>query len=109
VENTLPLFLNFLAKSKQSHDSCGDFTLSSVIMTNELIRNAYSDLLKRGIKSRFITEITEGNIAYCKELMKIVYELRHLERVRVNFLLVNAIIQPQLYNNKSKVNEPFLN
>ncbi|MBD0359412.1 MAG: hypothetical protein ICV56_01700 [Nitrososphaeraceae archaeon] len=52
---------------------------------NDPIRKAYFDLLKRGIKPRLITEITENNIAYCKELMNIVYELRHLEGVRVNF------------------------
>jgi hypothetical protein len=54
-------------------------------MTTEPIRNAYLELLKRGIKTRFITEITEKNIVYCNELMKIVYELRHLEGVKGNF------------------------
>lgn len=85
VENTVPLSINCFARAKQSHDSCGDFTLPSVIMTTEPIRNAYSELLKRGIKTRFITEITEKNIAHCKELMKIVYELRHLEGIKGNF------------------------
>jgi len=85
VENTVSVSLNCFAQAKESHDSCGDFTLPSVIMTTEPIRNAYLELLKRGIKTRFITEITEKNIAYCKELMKIVYELRHLEGVKGNF------------------------
>ncbi|MDQ3718422.1 MAG: ATP-binding protein [Thermoproteota archaeon] len=85
VENTASVSLNFLAQAKKNHDSCGDFMLPSEIITNEPIRNAYFDLLKRGIKPRLITEITENNIAYCKELMNIVYELRHLEGVRVNF------------------------
>jgi two-component system sensor histidine kinase VicK len=85
VENTVSVSLNCFAQAKESHDSCGDFTLPSVIVTTEPIRNAYLELLKRGIKTRFITEITEKNIAYCKELMKIVYELRHLEGVKGNF------------------------
>src|SRR5215210_5343459 len=85
VENTISVSLNCFAQAKESHDSCGDFTLPSVIMTTEPIRNAYLELLKRGIKTRFITEITEKNILYCKELMKIVYELRHLEGVKGNF------------------------
>jgi two-component system, OmpR family, sensor histidine kinase VicK len=85
VENTISVSLNCFAQAKESHDSCGDFTLPSVIMTTEPIRNAYLELLKRGIKTRFITEITEKNIVYCKELMKIVYELRHLEGVKGNF------------------------
>ena len=85
VENTVSVSLNFLAQAKENYDTCGDFTLPSIIMTNEPIRNAYLQLLKRGIKTRLITEITENNIAYCKELMNIVYELRHLEGIRVNF------------------------
>ena len=59
--------------------------MPSVIVTTESIRNAYSELLRRGIKTRFITEITDKNIQYCKELKKIVYELRHLEGVKGNF------------------------
>ena len=85
VENTVSVSLNFLAQAKENYDTCGDFTLPSIIMTNEPIRNAYLQLLKRGIKTRLITEITENNIAYCKELMNIVCELRHLEGIRVNF------------------------
>jgi two-component system, OmpR family, sensor histidine kinase VicK len=85
VENVISVSLNCFAQAKVSHDSCGDFTLPSVIMTTEPIRNAYLQLLKRGIKTRLITEITEKNIAYCKELMNIVYEVRHLEGVKVNF------------------------
>src|SRR5215211_5251429 len=85
VENTISVSLNCFAQVKESHDSCGDFTLPSVIMTTEPIRKAYLELLKRGIKTRFITEITEKNIVYCKELMKIVHELRHLGGVKGNF------------------------
>jgi signal transduction histidine kinase len=85
VENIVSVSLNCFAQAKVGYDSCGDLTLPSVIMTTEPIRNGYLQFRKRGIKTRLITEITEKNIAYCKELMKIVYELRHLEGVKVNF------------------------
>ena len=85
VENIPSVFLKYFAQAKQSYDGCGDFALPSIIMTTEPIGNAYLQLLKRGIKTRLITEITEKNIAYCKELMKIVYELRHLQGVKFNF------------------------
>jgi two-component system, OmpR family, sensor histidine kinase VicK len=85
VENTVPVSLECFARVKEKHDSCGDHTLPSVIVTTEPIKDAYRDLLRRGIKSRFITEITERNIEYCKELRKIVYELRHLDDVKGNF------------------------
>ena len=85
VENTVSVSLQCFARVKERHDSCGDDTLPSVIVTTEPIKNAYRDLLRRGIKTRFITEITEKNIEYCKELRKIVYELRHLKGVKGNF------------------------
>jgi two-component system sensor histidine kinase VicK len=85
VENTIPLSLKCFARVREFHDSCGDSTLPSVIVTTEPIKDAYLELLRRGIKTRFITEITEKNIEYCKELMNIVYELRHLEGVKGNF------------------------
>jgi hypothetical protein len=43
------------------------------------------DLNNRGIKLRVITEITKDNISYCKELMKLSIELRHLDDVKGNF------------------------
>jgi two-component system, OmpR family, sensor histidine kinase VicK len=85
VENTVSVSLQCFTQVKERHDSCGDDTLPSVIVTTEPIKNAYRELLRRGIKTRFITEITEKNIEYCKELMKIVYELRHLEGIKGNF------------------------
>jgi hypothetical protein len=36
-------------------------------------------VIKRGGDIRFITEITKENLHYCKELRKIVTEMRHLE------------------------------
>ena len=42
----------------------------------------------RGIKSRYITEITSENAKYCKELMKYV-EVRHLEGAKGNFAIAD--------------------
>jgi two-component system, OmpR family, sensor histidine kinase VicK len=112
-ENTIRVSLECFARVKGRHDSCGDDTLPSVIVTTEPIKDAYRELLRRGIKTRFITEITEKNIAYCKELMKIVYELRHLEDIKGNFgisesdYIATAIQQesrpiPQLIHSNAK-------
>jgi two-component system sensor histidine kinase VicK len=85
TEKTLALSLQCLARIKERYDSCGNDRLPYVIMMSESISNAYRELLRRGIKPRCITEITEKNIVYCKELMNIVYELRHLEGIKGNF------------------------
>jgi len=54
-------------------------------MIAEPIIKGIIDLNNRGIKSRVITEITKYNISYCKELMKLSIELRHLDDVKGNF------------------------
>jgi hypothetical protein len=45
-----------------------------------------SDAKGRGIKLRYVTEITKQNIPYCKELMEMA-ELRHLDGLKGNFIL----------------------
>ena len=44
--------------------------------------NGYIDIRKRGGKIRAFTEITKDNIHYCKKLMKLVDELRHLDGLK---------------------------
>jgi two-component system, OmpR family, sensor histidine kinase VicK len=54
------------------------------------VRDGYIQLRKRGIRVRFITEITKENLYYSKELMKIV-ELRHLDGVKGNFGISDGV------------------
>jgi two-component system sensor histidine kinase VicK len=54
------------------------------------VRDGYIHLKNRGIKVRFITEITKENLYYSKELMKIV-ELRHLDGVKGNFGISDGV------------------
>ena len=70
-------------KIKERFDNCTDSTGPSVFF-NTPIWKEFVNLANRGIKLRFITEITRDNIANCKELMKIA-ELRHLDGVKGNF------------------------
>jgi hypothetical protein len=55
-----------------------------VLVTTEPIRRAYNELKDRGVKVRFITEITNNKIDYSKELLKIVNEVCHLDGVHGN-------------------------
>jgi two-component system sensor histidine kinase VicK len=85
IEKMVALSLQCLARVKERYDSCGNGRLPYVIVTSEPISNAYKELLRKGVKPRCITEITKENITYCKELMKIVPELRHLKGIKGNF------------------------
>ena len=70
-------------KINERFDNCTDSTRPSVFF-NTPVWKEFVNLKNRGIKLRFITEITKGNIIYCKELIKIT-DLRHLDGVKGNF------------------------
>jgi two-component system sensor histidine kinase VicK len=46
--------------------------------------------LNKGVKTRFITEI-KRQYSYCKELIKILDELRHLDEIKGNFGIADGI------------------
>ena len=73
-------------------DSCIDPLNPSTIMSAKPIVEAISDLKNRGIKIRVITEVTSDNLHYCKELMKIVTEVRHLDAVKGNFSISDQVV-----------------
>jgi signal transduction histidine kinase len=70
---------------KFTMDSCTDVNgPSMLVIPNHPVTNACIDMKNRGVKMRFITEITKDNIKYCRQLMKIA-EIRHLDEVKGNF------------------------
>jgi hypothetical protein len=70
---------------KFTMDSCTDVNgPSMLVIPNHPVTNACIDMKNRGVKMRFITEITKDNIKYCRQLMKIA-EIRHLDKVKGNF------------------------
>jgi two-component system sensor histidine kinase VicK len=75
--------------TKERLYQCNDHTGPSLIMTNKIMKEAYNNLKNRGIKLRFITEITKDNIRYAKELQKIV-GLKHLDNVKGNFAVTES-------------------
>jgi two-component system sensor histidine kinase VicK len=82
VENAVRRGVQFMQNAKKKMDLCGDKNGPSIIMEFEVYKNNYIDVKRRGGKIRLITDITKENINYCKELMKIVDELRHLDEIK---------------------------
>jgi two-component system, OmpR family, sensor histidine kinase VicK len=64
-----------------------NYTRPELAIVLEPIRKAFLDAKRRNVKLRYLTEITKDNISYCKELMTIVDELRHLEGIKGNFVI----------------------
>ncbi len=74
--------VQFMQNTKKKMDIFFDHKAPSIVIDIEEYRNGYIDIRRRGAKIRAFTEITKENIQYCKELIKIVDELRHLDGVR---------------------------
>ena len=81
VEDAVARGDKFMKNVKVGMDLFGEKNGPSIIMEFDVYRNNYIEVIKRGGKIRFITEITKENLHYCKDLRKIVTEMRHLEGV----------------------------
>jgi len=77
-------FVRNMQKAQHRIDVCVDNTRPSLAIEFKQIRDAFIDAKTRGVSIRYITEITNDNLDYCKELMSIVDELRHLDGVKGN-------------------------
>ncbi|MGB7639483.1 MAG: ATP-binding protein [Nitrososphaeraceae archaeon] len=71
-----------MSNVKKRMDIYFDHRAPSIVVEIPEYKNGYIDIRKRGGKIRAFTEITNDNIHYCKELMKLVDELRHLNGVK---------------------------
>lgn len=80
IENAISRGIQFMQDANEHMDLFGDKNGPSIIIEfPDIYKNNYIAAKKRGVKIRLITEITEDNIQYCKELIDIVSELRHLD------------------------------
>jgi two-component system sensor histidine kinase VicK len=82
IEKAVGRGVYFMSNVKETMDICFDHNAPSIVVKIREYRDGYNDIRKRGGKIRAFTEITKDNVAYCKELMKIVDELRHLDGVK---------------------------
>jgi len=71
-----------MSNVKRGMDIYFDHNGPSIVVELSEYNNGYIDIRKRGGKIRAFTEITKDNIHYCKELIKLVDELRHLSGVK---------------------------
>ncbi|MPZ05979.1 MAG: hypothetical protein GEU26_06090 [Nitrososphaeraceae archaeon] len=67
---------------KDRMDIFFDKEAPSIVIDVKEYRTGYNNIRKRGGRIRAFTEITRENLQHCKELIKLVDELRHLDGVR---------------------------
>ena len=90
IDNVIARSLEVMSNIQATYYLCLDITGTSLILQTEPIKKVYFELLRRGIKTRFITEITKDNLHSCKELMQVVSEVRHLDGVKGNFAITDT-------------------
>jgi signal transduction histidine kinase len=104
VDNVIDAELEFFANSKKGIDTCMNYTRPSLAVILEPIKKAFLYAKGRGVKQRYLTEITHDNIAACKELMTIVDELRHLDGIKGNFMVSETeYLAPVILFEKGKI------
>jgi hypothetical protein len=102
-QNVIDTVLQFTFKAKNRIDACVDNTRPSLTIEIEELRKAFLDAKIRGVRLRYVTEITEDNVEYCKKLLKLVDELRHIEGIKGNFYISETeYIAPATLHTKGK-------
>jgi two-component system, OmpR family, sensor histidine kinase VicK len=104
IDNVINIVLQFLSQTNNKIDACVDYTRPSLAIDFLALKNAFLNAKKRGVKLRYVTEITKDNISYCKQLLTtMVYELRHLDGMKGNFYISeSAYLAPATFHEKGK-------
>jgi len=76
-----------MQNTKIKMDITFDHKAPSIVVKLPTYCNGYKDILARGAKIRCITEVTPENIQYCKELLNLVSELRHLDGLKAGIAI----------------------
>ena len=103
VETVINTIIEFLDQTNNEVYICVDQTRPILTLDTETLKEAFIRAKKRGVKLRYITEITEDNLTYCKQLLTMVDELRHLDGFRGNFYLSESLyLAPTIFHEKGK-------
>src|SRR5215212_6390448 len=82
AEVTIKRMSELFSNVSKKFDGCANSTAPSIAMT--IFRDAYEDMKSRGVKIRWVTDITKDNLTHCKDLMQYA-EVRHISCLDENF------------------------
>jgi two-component system, OmpR family, sensor histidine kinase VicK len=84
-DNVIDGLVQLMCKAKLRIDVCVDHTRPYLAIEIIRLRESFIDAKRRHVTIRYITEISKDNLRYCKELISLVDELRHLAGIKGNF------------------------
>ena len=103
VDNVINTVLQFLNQTNDIVNACVDYSRPSLAIEIDVLKEAFLNAKKRGVRLRYVTEITSDNISYCKQLLTMVDELRHLNGIKGNLYIGDtAYIAPATFHEKGK-------
>jgi two-component system, OmpR family, sensor histidine kinase VicK len=82
AEATTKRVWEFFSNVSNEFDVCANSAAPSNAMT--MFRGAYEDMKNKGIKIRWVTDITKDNLTHCKNLTQYA-DLRHISSLNGNF------------------------
>src|SRR5215831_18019005 len=86
-DNVVDHLVQFMYRAQVRIDICVDNTRPGLAIEIKRLKDTFIDAKRRDVKIRYITEITKDNLDYCKELISVVDELRHLDGIKGNFYI----------------------
>jgi two-component system sensor histidine kinase VicK len=103
VETVINTVIEFLNQTNFVVYACVDQTRPILTLDIIVLKNAFLDAKNRGVKLLYITEITKDNLTYCKQLMEMTHELRHLDGIKGNFYISESgYLAPATLHEKGK-------
>ena len=101
VETVVNALVEFLDKTDGEVYACVDQTRPALNIS--LMKEAFLRAKKRSVRIKYITEITKDNLPYCKKLLTVVDELRHLDGIKGNFYIsASGYLAPASFHEKGK-------
>jgi hypothetical protein len=88
-EKTIEVMVSSFDHAMAGCDVCVNCAAPSIILGVDPLRNAILRAKRRGIRLRYITDITSDNVSHCEVLCKIV-ELRHFDGLKGNFVIIDG-------------------
>ena len=102
-KKVLEVASRFISNASTRIDACVDQTRPVLGTDVSQIRTLILDSHNRGVRLRCITEITANNVHYCKQLLDIVDELRHLDNIVGTFYVSDKeCLVPESIHKKGK-------
>jgi hypothetical protein len=89
-EDIAKLPLEIISNIKETFDCSIDLDEVALITENEKLWNAIKGLKDKGIRVRFVTALNEGNISFCRQMMKC-GEVFHYDKIKGNFQIADGI------------------